>query len=340
MKKERDINIELLRIMAMFLVLAYHSNISIGQISVAELNKDFSGATIRLLTNVLCSICVNIFVIISGWYGLNYSNKKLGGLFFQVFFWCGLSAFIYILTGNDFTYKKIVSIFGLDGQLWFVLSYTILLAISPILNYYASTATKEEFRKTLIIFFALQTLFGWGMKIGYFADGYSPLSFIGLYLLAKYIHKFPNKYTTLHPINDITIYLITSIITTATIILIATTLGEFVERLSMYISPLIIISALYFVLFFTKINITKGGKTIFYLSESAFAVYLFHDNIFLAGYFRQTVRYIYENYGSISLIAALILLFLLIATIDKTRIFLWETITNKTNHQPLPYNKT
>lgn len=41
MKKERDINIELLRIMAMFLVLAYHSNISIGQISVAELNKDF-----------------------------------------------------------------------------------------------------------------------------------------------------------------------------------------------------------------------------------------------------------------------------------------------------------
>ena len=73
-KPVRDSNIELLRIVAMFLVLLDHS----GYTSInPPTNEEVFSAPMLSLVRHCCqsfsSICVNVFVLISGWFGISYS---------------------------------------------------------------------------------------------------------------------------------------------------------------------------------------------------------------------------------------------------------------------------
>lgn len=334
--KERALNMELLRIIAMIMVVIVHINFGlVGGTPIFEKGQILQSCT-RCAIQSLCIICVNSFVLISGWYGIKPSSIKFTGFLFQILFWTIFSACIASLHGKfSFSIQTTLSILCLDGELWFITSYIILWIISPILNLYIEKENKKQIQRTLLNFFILQTLFDWGCKIGYYAGGFSPLSFIGLYLLARYVHKYPSKYSTLHPKYDLLIYITCSILTTIIIVYFAI-YGEFIERIYFYSSPLVIISSLYFVLFFSKITIHRFKKTILYFSTSSFAVYLFHDNELIRPLFRYCRDFIYNNYGIIGLIGCVLLLFIAVTTIDKLRILIWKSITSSKNkvYQP------
>lgn len=327
--KERALNMELLRIIAMGMVLVVHTIGALGQPTLIDFQTFSLEPLGKLCILVPCIICVNVFILLSGWFEIQFSVKKLLGIWFQAIFWSSISAIIDLAISNRFTIKQVIGIFGMDGRLWFLISYTFLFIISPILNTFAKTARRKEFLSVIIFFYIYQTILGWGFKIGGFGLGLSSLPFIGLYLLAQYVKKHPNKVFTLTPKYDLLIYIISSLIIVSTIIFF-TTKGEYIERMYAYICPLVIISSLYFFLFFTKLKIIKFRKPILYLSSSAFAVYLFHDNEFIVDYFQQTVRSIYNNWGLFALSISLVALFLIITTIDKIRFLLWKGILSIT----------
>ena len=84
---QRSSNIELLRILAMFLVLVHHANIlSIGIPSWAECVSAPGNTFFRFFIQSLAIVAVDVFVLISGWFGIKPSLKKLLALLFQVFF--------------------------------------------------------------------------------------------------------------------------------------------------------------------------------------------------------------------------------------------------------------
>lgn len=69
--KDRQSNIEQLRIIAMLLVVFVHANyFSLGTVSQSEILRDPYTSLIRIFLEQICIVGVNVFVLISGWFGI------------------------------------------------------------------------------------------------------------------------------------------------------------------------------------------------------------------------------------------------------------------------------
>ena len=85
--KRRDSNFELLRIVAMVLVMLVHVNYAaLGGVTHEELLATPWTGFVRILCEQLCIICVNLFILLSGWFGIRPTLGKLASLLFQVLF--------------------------------------------------------------------------------------------------------------------------------------------------------------------------------------------------------------------------------------------------------------
>ena len=86
MKKERDSNMELLRMIAMGLVLLVHADFfSLGAPSNVDAVQNPLDSSLRVFFGYLAWPCVDIFVLLSGWYGIKPSIKGACNFIFQLF---------------------------------------------------------------------------------------------------------------------------------------------------------------------------------------------------------------------------------------------------------------
>lgn len=91
--KIRDSNMELLRIVAMFLVLVVHADYySLGAPTSAELQTEPLTSVTRIFFQILGVGASNLFILISGYYGIHPSLKGFYKFIFQILFFP--SAFI------------------------------------------------------------------------------------------------------------------------------------------------------------------------------------------------------------------------------------------------------
>lgn len=95
--KKRQLNIEVLRIIAMQLVLVGHSNIA----SNGDAYYDFVHS--NLLKEICITeikswtfVCVPCFVVISGYFGIRWKWKGLFNYLFQIGFWGGYGVSYYL----------------------------------------------------------------------------------------------------------------------------------------------------------------------------------------------------------------------------------------------------
>lgn len=97
-----------------------------------------------------------------------------------------------------------------------------------------------------------------------------------------------------------------------------------------YINPLIVLSALALLIFFSKLNFKN--RIVNKIALSCFAIFLLHANPnILNASFAEFIRYIYENNNGV-VVLAYIMLFLVIISIvaiiiDQVRIFVWLKIS-------------
>lgn len=83
--KTRQSNLELLRIIAIFMILVIHANmISLSRPTSAELIANPLATTTRYFIESLGIVGVNIFVLISGWFLINTRSKSFLSLSFQI----------------------------------------------------------------------------------------------------------------------------------------------------------------------------------------------------------------------------------------------------------------
>lgn len=338
-KKEikRDANMDLMRITAMFLVMVYHVNYWGMAQKFAPL-ESYSELQVFGYTLMKCvsMVCVNLFVLISGWYGIKPNIKKLLGLFFQIWFFSIplYLAFVYFYDDIHFSLAKFVH-YLFFSDYWFVIAYLMLYLMSPILNAFVESANKRQLQITILSYYIFQFVYGWFDRSPYFDHGCSPLVFIGLYLVARYIRVYKDWFDIITIKQVIVSYTSVLFIT----VLICTILGikgecSWVSMLMQYSSPLTVCLSIILLLFFSKLKL-NNNKYITLLGTSSFAVYLFHD----ATYFYEKLFYpagcwIYCNF---SIIISLALLLIFLSTIymisiilDFLRIKLWTKVVNFT----------
>jgi surface polysaccharide O-acyltransferase-like enzyme len=337
--KVRDSNMELLRIVAMILVMVVHANFRAMHFPTSfEMSVVPGSVAMRYLTESLSIICVNVFVMLSGWYGIHFKLKRLLEFLFQVaFFSVVIFALYFLLAKPDMPMKEAIKKVLILGpwDYWFVKSYICLYLFAPVLNLFVDKVGRKGLFLFLVIFFSFQTIYGWLYQgVEWFAKGFSPISFFGLYLLARYIRVYSPKWSRLDRKVDISIYFILALVNSVCAIYLTTHTLPFTDitkyDLYSYVSPLVIAQAAFFLLFFSKLSFKS--KAVNWIATSAFAIYLVHSSSFISKpYYDDLIANWFSYFDTLPFLAYtacwIILVFCISILADKVRIWIWEFIS-------------
>lgn len=323
--KIRQSNFELLRIVAMLLVMILHCcYFSLGMPDKVALSTQPTSSFLCILGQSSTVMCVDVFVMISGWFGIRANKKSLLSLLFQCFFIIGLTdIYFYAIGTPDMTLRKCISGTFFFSDSWFVRSYILLYILSPLLNAFISSSNETTKRKVIIPFFVIMCTVGWLDIWGDFHKGYSTLSFIGLYLLANYVHQSKAIIFRLPKRYDILIFFIL-VFVQAGLEFVALHFGT--KSVLNYNSPFTIAEALYLLLFFSKLNFNSNA--INWIATSAFAIYLFHASTPLLWAVYKPFVQNAKTLGLPDFIGNIVLLIVVVFTFailfDRVRILCWH----------------
>lgn len=285
--KRRLSNIEFLRLLAMFFVLIVHADFStFGAPTVDELAVRPVGVFVQYWFECFAICCVDVFVLISGWFGIRFSLNKLWAFLFQVVFYSlGLFLLAVAITPQKaLTLEGVKSIFLFNGSdYWFIKEYLILMVLAPMLNAFCNYASRSEFRTILIAYFVILMVYGWlePASVHFTMNGCAALSFVGLYLLGRYLKMYRPKITNYNRRIYAVVYVAASLVIFF-MCLIFLSQGVRItldSRLLNYGCPLVILSAVALLLLFSKW--TFCNRAVNNAAKSCLAVYLIHCNYFV-----------------------------------------------------------
>lgn len=313
-RPERESQFEVLRLLAMFMVLMLHANFIALKFPVGS---QFAAhpyvVTTRCLLEAASLVAVNVFVLLSGWFGIRPSLRGALNLLFTLWFYGLVLSAGGWCCGVDVSLDHVVKALNAGHGLWFIRSYLLLFILAPALNAYAEGADRRQFRALLAAFFTLAFYLGVFEKMADFNYGYSALFFCGLYLLARYIRRFCPRFTQWSGLRCAAIY---GLCTVATTLLI---MRPFLEAphsrragidntFMAYDSPFLVAAALMLVLLFSRRRFRS--RRVNRLAAGALAVYIVHSHFAINPWFLSTNRLIYTSFDG-PLAPLLMFLFLL-----------------------------
>jgi surface polysaccharide O-acyltransferase-like enzyme len=326
---------ELLRIITMLMIMIQHANFKVIGIplSVDIMTMPIS-SFMRFFMQSLCFIGVNVFVMLSGWYGILFRVERLLGFIFQVLFFSVLVYGVLFLGGYAPMLPPKRWLFLLTMQnYWFVVAYLLLYILSPVLNAFVEATSSKTMKNVLLLLFACELLLGW-MPSAYpsYISGFSPLHFFALYLLARYMKEFQPLWTQMNKYRDIMVYLLVSLLISLAALISEMGGAKTSSYLYKYSSPLCIASALFFILAFSKMSVQS--KLVNIVATSCFAVYLVHDNpYFCYAFYMPLIKEWFTTQSTVSfiLLTGIWILFLFLASIllDQIRLRVWKIIKNR-----------
>lgn len=277
---QRQSNIEVLRIMAMFMILLghawYHYEKELGDYPL----KYFTYHVI----NPLLYMHVDIFVMITGYFGLKFKIGKLLGLYTTCMFYTLLALIVTLIIPNCGNFRWRALVFPVSqGDWWFIRIYISLMLISPMLNLVVEKCKESHnWRGVLLVIVLLDFYASWFHKIdGLYSMGFDLVNFASIYLLGRYIK-----------ICGLPLSLNKMIIALFSLCLIKIGLSEICFtfpkidnflRINTYCNPINVCSAMLMVAIFCKWKINWSNKWINYVSSSTLAVYLMTDNRYIRG---------------------------------------------------------
>ena len=293
--KKRDVNFELLRIIAMFMIVTLHYTQNSGIFSDTG-TYTFQNIFV-IFINTICSVGVNCFVLISGYYLSNskFKIQKIIHLWGLVLFYSLGIFLVYKIAGhsvvNPMNEIETIYVFTpvLNVHYWFIVPYLALYIIFPFLNKMINALNQKQLKVILIIFFILMSVINniTPMNQNFEAvGGHSILWFMFLYGVGSYIRKYKNKNEGKDKYKYLLYFFICIILGFIVKMIFELTSGLnvliqlFNYRVTAFNSVFGFLGALSLFMFFKNIKIEGEniGKCILFISKNVFAVYLIHEH--------------------------------------------------------------
>ena len=190
----RNSNIELLRICCMLMIIAGHVMMKHDtQYSLTNIDE-----IIELFFKGAFCVAVNAFVLISGFFSIQFKKERLLHLVAQTFFYSAIFWVLAVFMGWR-TINPRTDFFAfipiLANQYWFVTCYAILYVISPWLNIWVSSLERDFYKKFLIVGFLIVYLwptFSFLINAPRIIDdsGFGIVNFVYLYMLGRYLRLY------------------------------------------------------------------------------------------------------------------------------------------------------
>jgi len=337
MKKIRNSNIELLRIIAMLFIVISHYTVHNG---VDNTTIVFGINRIILDISTLGNIGVILFVLISGYFMIQQEKLKpikIIILWLETFFY---SALIYVILSllnfHNFSIANLIkSMLPITfNQYWFMGVYIMLYILSPFINKFLNSMDRKkhlEFNIILLVLFSLLPTLT--TKMNY---GNELIQFVLFYSLGAYFYKYKTDIFDKKK-NSILLFITAMILILSTIIfdLLGSKINLF-NNVSTYFFKRDSFVAITFSISLFNIFINKkeyNNKIINLISSCTLGVYLIHDNIYIRRILwtkiLQNANYIYSNYLIIHLLVSVISVFIICTFIELIRKNTIERLMNK-----------
>lgn len=316
MRKNRNIGIDLLRIISMLLVVILHV---IGNGKILDNCKIFTmNYNIVWFLEILAYCSVNCYALISGYVGIDskFKYSNILNLWLKVVFYTVIISIIFfILVPETITINNIISaIFPvLFNQYWYFTSYFCMFFFIPFFNKLLEKLSKQEAKKLVLIIIIFFTAFAMISPVDIFSlsAGYSVLWLSSLYLIGGYIKKYNilKNWTIKKLLVSFlccTIFIWTSKIFTEAITI--KIFGEIKGNLFLirYNSIFTLLQSVFLLLIFSRLNIKRNNKFIQYLSTSSFSVYLIHTHPLVWQYIiRGRFKY-FSDFSNLKLVISII----------------------------------
>lgn len=189
----RNSNIELLRILAMFMIVFIHANMYLFQIVFGRSAVFFNG-----MVNGICNIGVTCFILISGYYGMKPDLGKFVRMeCMMITYSLAETVLLCVVEPQQMQgaalLEQLVKSFlpFLTRKYWFYSCYVCLLLLSGYLQKLIEQLKKEEFRRLLllllILFSVMPTLFYFELIPD---NGKGLVQMIMVYLIGRYIRMY------------------------------------------------------------------------------------------------------------------------------------------------------
>lgn len=334
-KSVRLSNFELLRIIALFLIVMSHFSVHSGFVfssSVPFINKYY------LQITVLGNLGVNLFVLISGYFLVDYHGTielKAIRLWVQVLFYSVVLYLFFVALGVsrfsivDFL-KSFVPI--ITEKWWFATTYIILLIFSPFINVLINGLDNKGYKKILIVFLIIWVIVP--TATNNLLKCNDIIWFVVLYLFGAYIKRNSKDFSK-EPKYYLLRFMFLFLIYAFFIFFVDVIAINYAEisSFTLYFTDkqkiLIFLMSIYLFCLFKNINITNS-RIVNDISSCMFGVYLIHEHPIVRDYLWNEVlnstNYIQYNSFIIISFGLCICVFIVCVAIEKCRQLLFRPI--------------
>lgn len=192
-QKVRNSNLEMLRILAMYMIVFIHANMYLGH---------FCGGKTWILTNGIvngiCNIGVTCFILISSYFGLRFSLKKLLKMEammigFSIIETVLICVFMPAQMQGAALLEQLVKTICpfITRKYWFYSCYICLFCFSGYINQFVEQLGKKAFQRLLVVLILFFSVFPTFFYFEIIPDnGKGLIQMIMIYLIGRYIHKY------------------------------------------------------------------------------------------------------------------------------------------------------
>lgn len=261
----RNSNVELLRLLCMFMILNLHSFWGYTHGEGVAQGIDF-------FRECACICAVDTFLIISGYFGIKWKLQSLFNLVFQIFFYAfAVYGVVTLLGVVDFSWRGLLhNAKSLYTYQSFITYYLLLYLCSPLLNTFVEKVTQKELLGFIIILIISEL---------FVTKNYAFLNYCTMYLIGRYIAVsgvVNNRQLKAGQLYWLTTFVIFALVYASCKLLHidnAATMQSLFWGLD-YAAPLVILQAVFLFIWFARLNFQS--RFINWCAASCFAIFLIH----------------------------------------------------------------
>lgn len=280
--RERESNMELLRIVAMSMILCGHFvNHSLGIVT----------DTIYILTEPFFISGINLFFLISGWFGIRFSIRSLVRLIVTVVLFTAVSLGLLAIQGVYVSQEDISNILMWPvskSVYWFVAVYLMLFMVSPVLNGGLAAMTRRQ-TGLCVLLMTLLCVYG-----GYFAGNYVNVngkSFIQAVWLYVTAHWLRQCMPLISRVNR-NWWLVAFLAAKGVFIALLFRNG-IVDKFFYHNNPLTVAASVALFLYFTQLRFRNTAVNV--IAKGVFGCYLLQDGLFGHRFMYAKITEIHNN---------------------------------------------
>jgi len=294
-KNKRLDNIEVLRTLAMFMVVFWHSSshfYSDHGLIVGKNIADIINYVLVQYSVILSSVAVNVYVLISGYFllGKDFKSHRFIKVWFQTMFYSLLFCLAFLLFGKDGVsltdIPKAFLVMRYDHY-WFVTCYLGVILVAPFMRMVVERIPRNTYLKLLSVLLLVSTDFLLGYPFGDmlgFNLGYSFVWFVTLFFIVGYIKKYDihlgkYNYISNYFIIGLIIFLYFLVRASLKVIFFG---GQF-EIQDLHYNSFPLILAVFLFIWFKNHTFTNNFcvKLFVKIAPYTFGVYLIHENVWV-----------------------------------------------------------